>query len=845
MAELFRIETDRVALTWSGPPPGSGGAATGSLRLWPRRAGLPLAPGTMRAGIADAVARDPAETAGPPLFEETNYDLWLCSLDGQPVELRHRDPAILAHLHQAPGQAHVYGHINFGGQVGLSRFTILVGGQPELDLEVEVFPAKMGYRADYTAMREEVHALAAGLALEYLRATYHGSAATGQRQSSRLEWLALLRHLVGELERALHEVARHPARNLQRQDRTVRAEAVRRPDARLRRALRTGRGQGGWAGWAQGLPVRQRLPEQRPTPSLDTPEHRWLAQQLRRIRQELARVAQDERRRQRQGRSAGSNGQHGSERDRQALTEMEALERRITALERLEPLAEAGGPPPPGFASLKLQGAPGYKEAYQALLTLRQGISLRGGPMELSVKDIHQLYEYWCFLALVRTVSEVLDEPIPAERLLSVQADGLRVRLARGRTHAVPFDLPGERRLEVVYNPSFREGGAFLPQQPDFALTLKDPAWPTVRLVLDAKYRVEQDTETRARFGAASPPADAINVLHRYRDAILEHEAATAQDTPAGDERAAKRTVIEGAALYPLDAEAAAAFDQTRLWQGLERLGIGALPFLPGSTHWVRRWLRNVLQRSGWHTAEAVIPHSAERRRHAWDRAATEVVLVAVLRPRQEEAHLEWIARAQRYYTPWTPSQPRQHQARIVAFYTPASARAAGAPGAVTHWAEVTGIEVVPRQQIDTPWRAGRNPEELQVLYHLGPLQTLAEPIINRQPDSGRGQRFSSNRWSSRLAFQRARTVTELLLESAAEWALYEALRARGIEPTLRALAARDPTTSTRRGRVAFQVGSRQARYLDGERFEVIGADDARWEQTREATAEALNRSRG
>nr|WP_242467826.1 DUF2357 domain-containing protein [Halorhodospira neutriphila] len=836
---MFRIETDRVILIWSGPMPENAVAASGTLRLWPQRRDITLGPGTARAGVSDAVAQNPAETAGPPLFEETTYDLWLSSHDGRRVELRHRDPTLLAHLHTAPGQAQVYGHIHFGGQVGLSRFSVQIDGQPELDFEIEVFPAKMAYRADYAAMREEVHALAAGLALEYLRATHHGSATTSQHRSGRLEWLALLRHQIGELEQALNYVAQHPIRSLRRQERPVRAEAVRRPDARVRRALRTGRGRGGWAGQVQGgLPVRQRLPEQRPVPSLDTPEHRWLAQQLRRVRQQLAHIAQQERRRQRQSRRAGSDG--GSERDRQALVELQALERRIANLERLEPLAEASAPPPPGFASLRLQGAPGYKEAYQALLTLRRGISIRGGPMDLSVKDIHQLYEYWCFLALLQTVAEVLEEPIPADQLLTIQADGLRVRLARGRTHTVPFDLPGERRLEVVYNPKFQEGGAFLPQQPDFALTLKDPAWPTVRLVLDAKYRVDDDTETHRRFGVASPPADAINVLHRYRDAILEQEKSSASSATASGRPATQRTVIEGTALYPLDAEAAADFDRTRLWQGLQRLGIGALPFLPGSTHWVRQWLRHVLQRSGWRTAEAVVPHSAELQRYAWHRAAAEVVLIAVLRPRAERAHLDWIARAQRYYTPWTPSQPRQHQAKIVAFYTPASARPGDEPGAVTHWAEVTDIEVLPREQIDTPWPAQRGTEELQVLYHLGPLQALESPILNRQ--NGRGQRFSSNRWSSRLALQRARTVTELLLESASEWALYEALRARGAEPTLRALPPRDPTAAGQRGRAAFQIGGRRAHYLDGERFEVVGTNGTRWELPREATAEALVR---
>lgn len=819
MAELFRIKTEHVSLIWSGPRPRSSEPhPVGRLRILPKRRDFVLLEGTYRDEVPSENVCDVSELGGPPLFEQTTYDLWLASQHGERVELRHRDPLLLANLHTTYNQAHIYGHINFAGQVGLSRFSVLVDGRPEFDLEVEVFSSKLNYRADYAAMLGDVNSLVSGLALEFLRATHQLGTAIAGRQESRLEWLALLRHLLADLEKALHYVNQHSVRGLRREYKPERVEKLRRSDARLRKAVQTGKGQGPLVCLNSGIPVRRQLPEQRPVPTLDTPEHRWLALQLRRIRQELSRTAQEEWRRQSQIKNTAGHSSI-STRDKHALQEIEQLERRITNLAWLPPFVEASGLPPPGFSSLQLQGAPGYREAYRTILTLRQGLSIRGGPIELSIKDIHVLYEYWCFLALLQAVSEVLNTTIPAERVLEVYGEGLRIQLQQGRTQSVPFDLSGGRHLEVTYNPSFQGTESLLPQNPDFVFTFTDPYWPKVRLVLDAKYRVQHDEASIKRFGVASPPPDAINVLHRYRDAILESGMDYNQQLETNGTSETKRTVVEGAVLYPLDADSAQNFDQTPLWDSLTRLGIGALPFLPGSTLWVKKWLSNVLQRCGWKIADSVIPHVAELSKVHWKKAAEEIVLVAVLRGGQELNHLEWVKQEQKYYTRLTPSQPRQYHAKVVTFYLPASARKQGLPGAVTHWAEVKDIEVLPRRQINTHWPARRNPDELQVLYTLGPLQSLSKEIVNQNPEE-KGQRFSNNRWSSRLALSRATHVNELLLESAAEWELYESLCAKGMQFKLKAIPPGRKNQNGNTGRAWFIIGNCRCRFFGGHQFE-------------------------
>jgi uncharacterized protein len=798
MEELFRVETQRVSFVWyrastrkqssagtTEPGGDARGAPSGLVCILPRRRDLILEAGTHRYGVPNIAARDLQQSAGPPLFEETTYTVLLSSRSDAPLELRHRDPLLLQDIHPTDDRRLWHGSLNFRSQVGTSRFAVLVGGSPEFDLEVEVFPSKVEYRADYAAMMGEVQDLAAGLALEYLRATHHLGQYVGGREASRLDWIALLRHLVDDLEQAVAYIAQRPIRGLFREPQMVRVEMLRRSDGALRQAVRAGIGRGARITLGSGVPVRRYLPERRPQQTLDTPEHRWLAMQLKQTRLRLVRVIREEVERQRmmvrrQGRTVNR-----SDRDVQALVELETLESRITRLERTEPLAAASGPPPQGFTSLQLQGAPGYREAYRTLTVLRQGLHVGGGPVELSVKDVHLLYEYWCFLGILRLVAEILQTPIPADKLLEVRAEGLRVRLKQGVTQAVPFELPGGRTLQVTYNPSFQDRDALLPQQPDLVLTLTDPNWPTVRLVLDAKYRVEDDTAFVQRFGVAGPPADAVNVLHRYRDAILESDGELG-DVPDIPSTRPRRTVIEGAALYPLDAERARAFGESQFWRALERLGIGAVPFLPGSVAWLERWLRRVLRRSGWDVADAVISHAAEVTRTKWKRAAEVPVLVGVLRSHNTAEHLAWIRQERTYYTRLTPSQSRQLRVGIVAIYGPAHLYGPEDSGRVELWAPVEAIEVIPRREISTPWPPGGTGDELQVLYRLGEWRKLSRPVVNRSMD-GRAQPFRSNRWASELGLHRATDATELLLETVAEWELYDGLVAQGTPFFLRA----------------------------------------------------------
>jgi hypothetical protein len=641
-------------------------------------------------------------------------------------------------------------------------------------------------------MLAEVQDILTGLVLEYLRSTFHLASAVRVPQPTYLEWLTLLRNVASDLERSVRHIALHPIRAVNRQPEHVPSFGIRRVDSQVRRQVLHGGGQGPIFQLSSGVRVRDKLQANIAHPTLDTSEHRWLARQLRQVRQRLAQLRETERMHPPNARGDATQA------------ELSHLEQQVSELLRVAPFVEAKGDPPAGFASLQLLSSPGYREAYKACLILSLGLRLTGGPVRLSLKDLSVLYEYWCYLAILKIVAGATGRKIPARQLLAVEQDGLRVLLQKGKEKTVPFELSEGRRVAVTYNPRFQSEPLLVAQQPDFVLSLFDRDWPTVGLVVDAKYRVDSSPEFVERYGSPGPPDDAVNVLHRYRDAILDIDRTSSSTAHP------MRTVIQGLAIFPYREARPGTYSSSRLWMAVRRLGIGAIPALPGHCQYLQEWLEHTLRMGGWALSERAIPHRSHERATDWRIWASEPVLIGVLRGDAPQEHYDWINKTLQYYMPAT-RQPRQFFTKHVAIYVPATIRR---PGAVLQWAPVKAISAVRRGDIRTPWTS-RQQDALQVLYALEPLRPLPKPIENL-PRNGRGGGPRTPRWTSRLGLLRASNLQELMLETEPEWRLYEDLRAAGVEFTL------DPSNPTMvdpedpRGRAWFLI--------DGVRIQYSGA---------------------
>ena len=201
----------------------------------------------------------------------------------------------------------------------------------------------------------------------------------------------------------------------------------------------------------------------------------------------------------------------------------------------------------------------------------------------------------------------------------------------------------------------------------------------------------------------------------------------------------------------------------------MEKLGVGAIPLLPTNSVLLQEWLLAALRQGGWAMADRAIANLAEERARDWRIAASEPVLVGVLRSPGTREHLQWVKKERRYYQPRAKTQRRQSMLKQLAIYIPAGFEE---PNGIRYAADVEGFEIVNRSDIQTPWPARRNDQ--MVLYHLGPVRSLEQPIAFLPGDSMSAQ----GRWTTRLGLERAQTVSEIALETEPEWRLYEWLRA-------------------------------------------------------------------
>jgi hypothetical protein len=514
---------------------------------------------------------------GPPLYEETSYTLTVVATNlVQRPMVRHRDPTLIRGLKGIRGRDDVVtGAINFRSQVGRTMFEVVVG-DTTVQIEVEVFPAKLDYRTDYEDLLREVEGAARALVFEYLRATQRSGAVEHHTPGQPVDWLILLRNEAADLERALNRIAMSPHRELSRTIDYQQAERIRRPTPRTRRAVHRGQGRGEKTTTPSGLTLRSQLPAAPAVETLDTTENRWLRTQLDAITRTVAELRS----------RATCPGQHDEQHDRRAAAidnELRALEEHLAPFLAMSPLTDATGPVRADFASLTLLGAEGYREAYQSILRLRMALRVYGETVSLAIKDISELYEIWCYLAVVRLVAKVLDVEADPADIFSLDDAGVRVRLRKGTTSSIT--LPhASGRVRVAYNRRFR--GLTGNQTPDVVIEIVRDDLPTVILVLDAKYRLDASEEYVSAFGGPSAPIDAINQLHRYRDAIVL----------VGEHGRLARVVVRGVALFPLGETASADYASHRLCESLVVLGVGALPFLPRNQTWVSTWIRSVIE---------------------------------------------------------------------------------------------------------------------------------------------------------------------------------------------------------------------------------------------------------
>lgn len=293
--------------------------------------------------------------------------------------------------------------------------------------------------------------------------------------------------------------------------------------------------------------------------------------------------------------------------------------------------------------SLVLQSRVGYQQIYKDWLKLKRGIDLYNGAANIGTLQIWEIYELWCFIKMKNLVAEVLgiDKNKPSHEQLISEPKGtlLNPFTDSSLEHVVEYRYPfaeetdnDERKAQLAahegdvvtlhYQHTFnRKGGkdeygmsintATTEQRPDIVLHIRKSSGEVVLTYLyDAKYRVINDKRLDRDFeeqdiaeninmpGGDYPPTEAINQMHRYRDAIYYSKEY---------EQYHSKEIIGGYILFP--GRGNDKYIKNRYYSAsIESVNIGAFPLLPNSCTLLKSHLSDILMKYGtsaMHVAKA------------------------------------------------------------------------------------------------------------------------------------------------------------------------------------------------------------------------------------------------
>ncbi len=234
-----------------------------------------------------------------------------------------------------------------------------------------------------------------------------------------------------------------------------------------------------------------------------------------------------------------------------------------------------------------LQQRTRYAQIYKAWLKLKNSLDLVEGQTDIGTKQIWELYEIWCFLVMKRLIAKVLDlDWNKSEHVREDKSKMLNTIVKSEMTHVIEFDnvKNGDLvRLEYqhTYNRRTKEfTTSTTEQRPDIVVTIEKKDGFVLTYLYDAKYRVQDDAKDGELDEGVTvdvadyPLPDAINQMHRYRDAIY-YSMKT-------DVRPSAKDIIGGYILFPGRVEGDEIYNRY-FYKSIKNVNIGAFPLLPST----------------------------------------------------------------------------------------------------------------------------------------------------------------------------------------------------------------------------------------------------------------------
>lgn len=517
----------------------------------------------------------------PIFFENKEYFFEfsfsdLSGFTGNP-KIVHRLVAIEDSFHFSKKSNSLHGSINFGNDVGWFRLGLRYkaeDGQERLQtISFEVLPTKMAMDSDMAAIHQAIDTAYPLWRFSFAQKTEQELARSHQKHERfALFWLAHFKQLRDRLEDAVKLVIRAPHSRLLPQQRAIKLERLR---GRLTPKLETQ-----IHGHLEQNEIHHRYPITSRRLSVDTPENRFVKMVLKCCSSELSAIIKVAQKNQKAP-------EEGGKLSASFFDELASWKKPLDQLLNQPLFTDIGDYEGLERESLVLHQRAGYANIYRIWQELKMYLGLFGQNAAVSMKSVADLYEVWCFLQIKSMLEELGFTELSSTKA-SLKNIGLEKSMVNGSTSAFLLYRSSDKlNIRLSHEPNFtpqknrKEGGIYswtTTQIPDIFLEATFENGKTVRWIFDAKYRIWDDQDTDMA------PDDAINQMHRYRDALIHIDKV-------GDGWKEKSRPVLGAfVLYP------GWFDESQTKNpydnSIDDVGIGAFPLLPERPNiWLRQFL--------------------------------------------------------------------------------------------------------------------------------------------------------------------------------------------------------------------------------------------------------------
>lgn len=482
------------------------------------------------------------------------------------------------------------GVVNYKNEIGRSEIQIIykVGKETRtFRFGFEVLSTKLDYHEHWRVIVEDIEREYRMLSLDYMRRTFHGFSPDQNGEHPDIVWWSVFEGEQQKFIKACKSIIDRPRHRLHGEEVYLRADKLKQTSHNIENRLAEHRREPAYL-----YRVEQQIQ------SNDTQENRFLKFALHQISKRYEKLRQ----RIEAVRTASDTMKAAM------LATSETLKRLqhhpfFRTIGRFKGMSQE---------SMVLQKATGYSLVYRTWNLLRRAYSLNDGLYRLQTKDIATLYEIWCFIEVSHIVKEQLHlEDEDVEHRNRMEMNGIfSWELGKGEHSRILFRKDGIELAELVYNPKNADKGndnvgmknlvvPTVPQKPDIVLQLtKNDLQQGMKMtyLFDAKYRIDGRDN-----GVDTPPEDAINQMHRYRDAIYYKDY---------DANALKKEVIGGYILFPGDGDPDGVA-VSKFYKTIKEVNIGAFPLRPKDVEnrkLLENFIEELIQTKSYETIAHVIP---------------------------------------------------------------------------------------------------------------------------------------------------------------------------------------------------------------------------------------------